>query len=298
MKINSVSFLLVLIISITAFGQETTEKLTATEAEGGKTVALSPSATARFIPNPPVNGITAKPNAARSSSANSDEWHLEITPYLWLAGIEGNLRVGNELVRVDSSGSDVIKQLDFAFATRLEAQKGRFGIHVDENYVNLGTSGIREGIIFDTPYDVQPTMNIFEAGASYTAYAVPSSDASMPDVFSFEVLGGLRHFHMGLELTAGTNTAEGSRNLVDGYGGIRLKGRPHPKWTLSTKGTIGGGGSNFAWTANGLVDYQFCRSMSISGGYQVLDMDADDASNAVGFDGRLKGLFMGFTFHR
>ncbi len=61
---------------------------------------------------------------------------------------------------------------------------------------------------------------------------------------------------------------------------------------------MGGGGSHFAWTAAGLVDLRWKKSFSVWGGYQVLDMDADQTANAIGFNGRLRGLVMGVTMYR
>ena len=309
MNSKIISLVLVLVISISAFGQQTNEttKVTGTGAtDTSRVLPITPSTIAKFdVPKVSTakvdleSPVAAKTVTSASSSSTSDEWHYEITPYIWLAGITGNLRVRDTTVRIDSSGGDVLSQVDFAFATHFEAHKNRIGFFVDENYVNLGTSGLGNGpgpLLI--PYDVQPTMNIFEVGPSYTIYALPNEDSSLPDVFSVEALGGLRWFHLGLGLTAGNNHAEGSRNLVDGFGGGRIKFRPHPKWTLIGKATIGGGGSQSAWTATGLLDYQFHRNFSVNGGYQVLDMNADNSSNVVGFDGRLKGIIMGLTIHR
>jgi hypothetical protein len=298
MKPCYLPLVLVLLASAAISAQDTTSKLD--KSETAKVEA--PTLTTVALTTAPVNKhpFAFEPAAkakAHSSSTSSDEWHFEVTPYLWAAALKGNLRVRDTTVRVDSSFSDILDMLDFAFATRVEAQKGRWGIHVDENYINLGTTGTLNGPL-RTPYEVEPTVNIFEIGPSYTLYAVPGDDSSMPDKFSVEALGGLRWFHLGLGLETTNATREGSRNIIDGFAGGRVKFRPHPKFTLSTKATIGGGGSDSAWTANVLADYQFHRSFSVMGGYQVLDMNADDPGNAVGFDGRLQGIILGLTYHR
>jgi hypothetical protein len=279
----------------TAFGQA--PKGPDTDETVGGTSSASTVKIDRQV-SPPSASDTAEPPAKPAArSAGDSDVHSEITPYGWLSGIQGNLRVRNTPVRVDSNGSDVLKAVDFAIGIRAEVSKGRWGLHIDEDYANLGTSGRLNGPLA-TPYDVQPTLNIFEVGPQYTLYFKPNSDNSLPDVFSVEALGGLRWFHLGLGLKAGNNIdLEGSRNIVDVYGGARLKYRPDPKWTLSTKVTLGGGGSSSAWTVNGLIDWRFYKNVSVMGGYQVLDMNADDVNNTVGFDGRLKGLIFGMTFY-
>ncbi len=236
---------------------------------------------------------------APAPSTDPDAWRFEISPYGWLAGIEGNLRVGNQTVRVDASPSDVLKPLDFVFASQFEAGKGKFKIILDEMYVNLGGTGTGP---LGQPTDVQPTMNIFEFGGSYAPVVVQNENSTtsnpLPPVFSLEIIGGGRYTHFGLGITRPNVAAEGSRNLVDAFIGNRFKGRPHPAVTLIGSYTVGGGGSHFSWTAAGLVDLRWKKSFSIFGGYRVLDMDADQVGNTVGFNGRLLGPIIGMTLYR
>ncbi len=237
--------------------------------------------------------------AAPAPSNDPDAWHFEITPYLWLAGMEGDLRVGNTTARVDVSAGDVFSTLDFGFATQFEAGKGRFKFMLDEYYGNLGITGTGP---LGQPTDVQPSMNIFEFGGSYAPVVVPNKNSTqttpLPPVFTLEIVGGGRYTHFGLGLTRPNASAEGSRNIVDFFVGNRFKIRPHPAITLIGKYTVGGGGSHFAWTAAGLVDLRWKKNFSVFGGYQVLDMDADQAGNTVGFNGRLLGVIFGITLHR
>ena len=234
-----------------------------------------------------------------AQSTDTDGWHFEIAPYVWLAGLHGNLRVRNNNVEVDSSPGDLLKQLDFAFAGQFEADKGRVKFILDENYVNLGATGV--GALGQVT-DVQPTLNIFEFGGSYAPVVIANknstSSAPLPPTFSLEIVGGGRYTHFGLGLDRPNFSAEGSRNIVDAFIGNRVKVRPTPAITLIGKYTVGGGGSHFAWTAAGLVDYRWKPSFSMWGGYQLLDMDADQASNTVGFNGRLRGVILGFTMYR
>jgi hypothetical protein len=236
----------------------------------------------------------------RPQADSDDDWHFEIAPYLWAAALKGDLRVRNSTARVDASFSDIFHNLDFSFATRVEAGKKRWRVLIDENYVNLGTTGT--GPLGET-IDVQPTLNFFEVAGSYELATIRNKNSTanepLPPTLSLEVLGGLRYTHFGLGLQRGTNPAvEGSRNLVDFFAGNRVKVRPHPAFTIIGKYTLGGGGSHFAWTVSALGDFRFRRNMSAWGGYQVLDMDADQASNTVGFNGKLQGLIFGLSFYK
>ena len=288
----AIAILLVFMSSVVFAQQESTQPKTSEQV-------------ARVVPEdaakktPATETTETKVETSPAPSTDSDGWHFEATPYLWLSGLEGNLRVRNNTVRIESSASDLLKQLDFAFATQFEAGKGKVRFIFDENYVNLGTTGVGP---LGQVTDVQPTLNIFEFGGSYAPIVVPNNDstssAPLPPKFSLEIIGGGRYTHFGLGLERPNFSAEGSRNIVDAFIGNRVKLRPHPAVTLIGKYTVGGGGSNFAWSAAGLVDVRWKPSFSIWGGYQLLDMDADQGANTIGFNGRLKGLIMGVTMYR
>jgi len=219
---------------------------------------------------------------------------------MWAAALEGDLRVRDTTAHVDSSFSDLFKQLDFTIATQFEARKGKWRLMLDENYINLGTTG--NGPLRN-PVKIEPTLNFFEFGASYEVVTVPNKNSTdndpLPPVFSAEILGGARYTHFGLGLEpANRPPVEASRNLVDAFVGNRFKGRLHPAVTLIAKYTVGGGGSDFTGTATGLVDFKFRKNMSAWIGYQYLHMNADKPSNVVGFNGDMRGLILGVTLHK
>ena len=300
-------FALLLSASATAFAQETPEK----GVFDGNLIngASDSAATVAPAESKPKFGAALKRTESADSfptpraSDDEDRWRFEVRPYLWLAGIYGRLRVNNTTARVGDSSTNVLGMLDFAAAAQVEAIKGRWRVMLDENYVNLGTTGT--GPLGNVTVDVQPTLNVFEFGASYTFARVANKNATasepLPPVFTAEVLGGGRYFHLGVGLRANNNPGvEGSRNLVGPFVGNRFKISPHKAVTLIGKYTVGGSGagSNFAWSAEGLVDFRLRKGFSVGGGYRALDMNADQSSNRVGFDGQLRGLIMTLTFYR
>ncbi len=239
---------------------------------------------------------------ANPQTSDDDSWHFEIRPYVWAAGIYGRLRVRDTTVDTGQSATDVLGMLDFAAAVQVEAKKNRWTIMVDQNYVNLGTTA--SGPLGLSSVEVEPTLNILEFGASYEFAQVPNNESTssdpLPPVFSAEVLGGARYVHFGLELEPeNLPVVEGSRNLFGVFIGNRVKGRPHKAVTLIGKYTVGfsGVGSQFAWSADLLADFRLHRKFSIGGGYRWLGLNADDASNTVGFDGHLRGIIFTATIY-
>jgi len=269
-------------------GIETTDRSLLSRTKGSFAADRTQNSTSTTLPRAP---------------GGSEGWQLEIRPYIWLAGIHGTLRVRNTTAEVGKSASSVLGMLDFAAAAQVEAIKGPWRIVFDENYVNLGTTGT--GPLGNVTIKVEPTMNIFEFGASYTAVALPNKRATatdpLPPIFTAEILGGGRYFHLSVRLEPSRVAGvEGSRNLVGPFIGNRFKVSPHKAVTLIGKYTVGGSGAGslFAWSAEGLVDLRVKKRLSLSGGYRVLAMNADEPSNAVGFNGQLRGLIFAATFYR
>ena len=256
------TFALMLLLGATAFAQETAasgQKIASNTSDSATTISKAESQP--IFVAPVIRFDSARASRPPQGGGGDSDWHFEVRPYVWVAGIYGNLRVGNQVVQTGNGSKSILEVLDFAAAAQVEAIKGRWRIMIDENYVNLGTTGTGPGGL--VTFDVQPTQNILEFGGSYTAYSVENSKSTatdpLPPVFSTEILGGVRWYHLGLRIQPNAGTpAEGSRNLLGPFGGLRLKVSPADKLTLSGKFTAGGSGagSNFAWSAEGLVDYR------------------------------------------
>jgi len=71
-------------------------------------------------------------------SSNDDAWRFAVTPYLWMASLTGNTRIGpTSPTNVDAPFSDVVGNLSAAFMGLFEARKDRWVILVDTFYVGL-----------------------------------------------------------------------------------------------------------------------------------------------------------------
>ena len=288
---------LVLLLAGAAISQDTIADTASSTATATAATTVAPAdadkTTAATMPSTPKAPV-------KRSAYDSDKWHVDISPYLWLAGISGDIRVGTNTVNIDKvSGGGLTSQLDFAFATRFEIRKGKLGVLLDENYLNLTATGT--GPLGVGKTDVQPTYNMFEAGVAYELYSSPNHNSSgsdpLPPVFSLDVLGGIRYTHLGVALTRPLFSAEGSRNIVDGFAGNRIQVRPVPRFTLSGQYTVGAGGSHFSWTASGTADYRIWKPFSVWGGYQAYGINNEKNGKVVAFDGTIRGLLAGVTIH-
>jgi len=75
----------------------------------------------------------------------SRDWEVRLSPYLWMAGPEGNVKTLSSLptVEVDAGFDDIFDQTDFAFMLQGEARYRRLGLMVDLAYLGLSAE---EGI--------------------------------------------------------------------------------------------------------------------------------------------------------
>ena len=90
-------------------------------------------------------------------------WSFQLTPYLWMIGIEGDLATlsGVPPVEVDWSFADVLDNLDLAFASFLEARA--FSILTELSYLRLGGEADLRGPLLD---DVELTTGVCSSQAS------------------------------------------------------------------------------------------------------------------------------------
>src|SRR5258705_10767135 len=92
-----------------------------------------------------VGGVAAglmlctSPAFAQSTSPQSstEEWQLEVVPYLWGSGIEGPVGIGNRTADVDASFSNILSHLHFAAMGLADARRDKFVVLTDVIYTDL-----------------------------------------------------------------------------------------------------------------------------------------------------------------
>ena len=68
---------------------------------------------------------------AQAAAAPSGGWTFEFTPYIWGAGMSGEVEAGSlPKINVDMSFSDILKNLDAGLMGAFEARQGLSLIHI------------------------------------------------------------------------------------------------------------------------------------------------------------------------
>ena len=218
-----------------------------------------------------------------SQVANADKWQYEITPYLWTAGMDGDIGRPGRTTSVDVSFSDYVEFIDAALAFVFEARSDKWSYGVDLMRVKL-----QEDLDLPmTTIDAEVEQLLFEGWVGYR-----------PDAWrDLRVVGGVRYTDV--DATFDFVGLPPNLNVGDSFADpfIGLEWRPrYGKWEFALQGDIGGGiEADFTWGALVGASYQFSRRWSVKGAYRFLDVDFE--SDELVFDMFLEGLMLGVGYN-
>ncbi len=214
---------------------------------------------------------------ATQSSAIAQEWDWEFTPYLWSAGIDGDVTLGNLQDNIDVDFSDIVDVLSGAALFHVEAHRDQHGFFGDLAYLDL------------EPDDVATV-----AGSAQVEFETTVIELGY--VRNVSGLGwefGLRYWDFDLSINP-TLVAEVARgqDWVDGFVGFRTEQMISSNWSFEPRFNIGAGGSDITWG----LDLNFSRRLNsgnrLAIGGKMLSFDYDD-QNVQGIPYAADVLFMG-----
>jgi len=244
----------------------------------------------------PLSSKSSVSKAANSDptppSSSSDQWHFRFTPYLWVAGVNGQGGIGALNVNVNSGITDDNVHLNFGFMGTFEARRNKLSIVTDLQYSNLGTERPTPGILFSNASAAFKTF-ILDPEVGYRIAANPEKGRFM------DVLGGVRYWHLNADLNfdAGllsARSATGSKDWADGVIGLRGRAAISKRVFVLGKTDIGGGGSKLTYQLFGGVGIGVGKRTSLIGGYRDLHVNYD--KNNFLFDMSLAGPIFGASF--
>ncbi|MDW3225360.1 MAG: hypothetical protein R8G34_21145 [Paracoccaceae bacterium] len=226
---------------------------------------------------------------------SSESWNYRITPYLWGAGQTGVVQYGSGLppVDVDLSFSDILENLDLAGMIILNANKGRYGLTFDYQYVNLNSEGVTPG----TNFGSAEVDSISSIGTILGEYRVRDSQKT-----TLWAGGGLRYWNVStdLNLSAGTQpatSASSGDNWFDPVLGLRGRTNITDRWFATGWAYAGGfgAGSDAMVDVLGGVGYEFTDAVSGVFGYRYLSVDRDEPDFL--YDVEQQGFMAGVSFN-
>jgi hypothetical protein len=255
-----------------------------TSAYGLQTVAGAVIATTILAPQPVF-------------AQAGDNWRGTFSPmYFWATELNGDLTARGTTVPLFLDFADAADNLGGAFSFHFEAQKRRWGVFSDLNFIRLSSDATFTlpalDAVVEGDADLDNTM--FEIGGSYL----------LSDAAQFAVIGGLRTYSLSPKLEFRTDVIEvepidASRTSVNGFVGFTYRPQLAEKWSFLSRADIGGGGG-FTWS--GLLAFEF-RPKPWAGllfGYKALGIDVGSDSDDQAlreYDVTHYGPLLGFNLH-
>jgi len=253
------------------------------------------------------------PQEAPPVAAERPNWALQVTPYMWAAGLDGHISPFQRgpTVSVDKSFSDVLDDLNLGGFVNIWGRYDRFVLSGDVMYVDTTDSHaagplpafqipglgvpIPPGASVKADVDTKEFMATLQGG--YRVVDTPE--------FTLDALGGARFWYISNDITVtASHPAIGSRTAshresfgwVDPVVGLRAFIPVTEKVSIQAQADIGGfgAGSDLTWSVLATLNYNFSDHLSASAGYKVLDVDYDH--NGHVFDTRLSGPVLGATY--
>jgi hypothetical protein len=209
-------------------------------------------------------------------SVGVPQWSFAVAPYLWAAGISGDVaQFGLPEVEIDASFSDILENLDFAAMLVAELRHGRFGFFGDLMYVKIsGSAGTPAGLLADSAsLDTQ----------SLAVTAAPEFRILDTAGASLDVLAGARVWSVDTDVAfaggplAGVSGSDGD-TWVDPLVGLKGRLDLGDRFYLSAWTMAGGFGvsSDFMWDAWGGLGYEFNNHISAILGYRGTGVDYEN----------------------
>lgn len=239
-------------------------------------------------PGPPQGGTAPKAKAA------DDEWHLAISPYLWLPGVHGTVGDFNHDLSFRASAGDLLSHFRFGLLGFVDARRNRLLVPIDMMFLRLGDNKALPFPGFgENTADLRANMFIFTP-----KIGVRVVDGKMMKV---DAVAGIRfwYFHESVSFTPINPNVDFSKSQswVDPVVGGRIITALSPKADIAIAGDVGGWGtgSQLEYQVVGLLGYKIKPNMALQAGYRYLYFDKNFGSNNGTINTAMSGVILGAT---
>ncbi len=245
-------------------------------------------------------GATLAMSCAALPSAANEPWVVTFTPYVWLQGTTGDVKIRGFETHIDDTFLDVVKANDTVIGgfAHVDARKGAWGFYLEGNYAYTSTSG--EGR-FGGSTRVRTSMTIAEAGGLYRLAEGTGTADDVLQRWRLEAVAGMRYVSFAAKLDLGPISAKRTTDWASPLVGLNGLFDFSPRWTAIAHADIGGFGvgSDLMTNLYGLIGYRatvFGASMLSTIGYRGLYIDRNDPSKNNSLNMWVHGPVLGLTF--
>ena len=238
----------------------------------------------------------ATATAQTPAVGTSQPVEISLTPYLWIAGLSGNVGLRGQSGSVDASFGDILENVKMGFTGEADVRAGRAVVMTDVAYFRLQTPGsLGRPIDNVTDVEADTRQTTWTLNGGYRVVSTPST--------AIDALAGFRLYDFSVDLdllrtdsNAERTIAEGDKTWIDPVIGVRVRQALAPKVFLSTIADVGGFGvsSDSTWQLYVGGGYQVTPRFLLVGGYRYQSVDYDRGGSL--YDVANAGFLLGFRF--
>jgi hypothetical protein len=211
-----------------------------------------------------VGGSVSLTFAADDGEAES--WEFEITPYIWGAGLDGDVSSGGVSIPIENDYNFfVLENLDLVGSATFEARKHNWALLFDGLYIRY--SDDLSNPSFET--HLVNEGGFFEAAVSYR----------FEKLKFMEFIAGARYVFVNLDLalTPGP-VVKASKDWVDPILGLRFTWEMTDRWLIRLRGDLGGfgAGSDLVSSAALTIEYHLSEMFALKAGYRFMKGEFED----------------------
>ncbi|THJ34285.1 hypothetical protein E8K88_07125 [Lampropedia aestuarii] len=237
-----------------------------------------------------VCGLASPAWAQKPTQADAQDnaWRLQLTPYVWMAGLNGDIKPlrSGPTGHVNRSFSDILSELDTAFFLTGTARKGQAVLHGDISHALTSDRS-------DLPLGLRAKASVKQTSAALLAgYNWLESGRS-----NLDTMAGLRFWDVKAKLAIdGVGDVQSSASFIDPVLAGRWRSQLASRWSSIVYADIGGFGvgSRLTWQGMAALNYQWSDGLFFSLGYRYLQVDY--RRNGKRLDFNQSGPLLGATF--
>ena len=234
--------------------------------------------------------LVAPRQRAAAQLDTTHAWRFNVTPYLWLAELDGRVGIGPVASSVSLTSGDILDMLKFSAMASAEARYGPWLMGADGVYALLG-AGRAFGFRGDTgSLSLNESETMIQPMGGYTF-----GDGN----WAVDVLGSLRVWKLSAALDVDTSLRpsdrhSAARTWVDATPGFRVRWKPLDDVRFVFYADGGLGGSQTTWQIYSSLGYEVWRGLTLGLAYRSLDVEYNRSDFL--YDMKQQGLVFGLAY--
>ena len=233
-----------------------------------------------------------------SSALAEEDWRFRLSPYVWFAGLKGDVATVPPLptAPIDISPSDALDDTQASLMVIFDAKKGRHGAYLDLLYTDVESDDELVPQPINLVLRSRTKSTVFTLAYQYEIYSQAGAVIDLLAGARYSKVDSELRFRGGLGLLAGRSISN-DESWVDPVVGVKARAPVgDSRFYVSGGGAVGGFGvgADHFYELSLNVGYQWSDAIGTALGYRMFDVDYEDGGFV--YDVRQQGWQLGLTW--